>query len=125
MRDRVFPEYRTMPGELQLDSHVGFALHVESGWEHLHPRPALASFVAQQIARVEFLKIKVLLIHAEDCPSPRNALVVAVLHTGSARFGGANDVPPWSHEVHDIAQRRRFVHGAVRVITDERAPRGG
>src|SRR5260370_34022043 len=121
----VFPKHRTMPGELQLDSDIGPALHVESGLAHFHPRPALAGFVAQRIARVEFLEIKILLIHAEDCPSPRNALIMAVLHTRSARFGGANDVPPRSHEVHDITQRRTLGYGAVRVVTDERAPRGG
>src|SRR3954453_19375741 len=81
----------------------------------MHRLPFTVALVFKRIRWIELLDKEVLLIDREDRESPCDVLVVSDGDSGQRRFACSNHIPSRSHEMHDIAQRRKRDH-AMRVI---------
>src|SRR5215831_18728417 len=120
MRGQGFPEDWTMPREFQIRHLIGLSLYVNGGFLNGHSFPPVFCLVTKGIRGIERLNIQILLIHAEDGPAEAHALVMSALHSGRSRFRGTNYIPTWRNQVHDVAERRNDVHGAVRIVGEYR-----
>src|SRR3979411_2506019 len=124
MRGQIFPEKWAMPCKLQFDSLIWPALDIKSRLFHFHFFPAAFGLILQWIGGIERLDVQVLLVHAENRPAKTNALVVPALDSRRSGLRRADDVPARRDQMHDVAKRRHDVHGAVRVIRENRAASG-
>ncbi len=56
---------------------------------------------------MDFFDENVRLIGADDGDAPRDAFVMSKRDTGKCGFAGADHVPAWRVQMHQVAQRRQ------------------
>src|SRR5215472_5554302 len=119
MACHILPQHRTMLSELERKALRRAVFHGDYGLLRSHRFPLTIAPVLQRIRRIELLDVEILLIHREDRKSPRDVLVVSNGDTWKGRFAGADHIPPWCTQMHDVTQRRKRNH-AMRIIRQYR-----
>src|SRR3989441_8325803 len=105
----VFREDRSVLGVFESNDAGSLAPHANRVNDDAHRNPDAARAVtplAVGPARTDLFDVHVLLVHADDGEPEAHPLVVPGRDAGERRLAGADHVPPWSDEVHDVAQRR-------------------